>query len=504
MFRKSFQVALLLCTIMSFSQEVVKSIPLEFKANRDVFQIVNESTKKIVFFASDKKFISAFSIDEKFQILDTLKTDRPEKKFADIAGFSGDKSNPRLYWISEDHKEIYSQFFNFTNKTITSQEYKIEMKGEKFVQYFSENNLFYMVTVLKESSTLKFYIFDKDGKKTEKTVDSPNMFFYNSENKKTNLYGILKEEVNLQGSFLVQRINPENSTSLANSSKKRKCYSKNNVVFLTIDSYWDYTQLVIIDLNSFSVQQKFIKQPFINFNEKFEIDSNSFLMDDKLYQIKANYTDLIVSIKTLDDVLLKELKIENDRVIDFKNSEIIQKGNAFGEGDRVLEKTSQFLRKIVNNNCGISCYKLNGEILLTIGGVSDLKGASGGPVFFGGVGFGTPTSFNGFGGAYPMPMFNYRYVNLTYDDYNSYKNRKVIYINCLFDEEGNHLSGEVKPLAFDKIQDFLKIDNNSKSDIFTNPQNQIDSETVFKIDSTYFLGYFDKETKSYTIRKFED
>ncbi|MFI0491135.1 hypothetical protein [Flavobacterium sp.] len=500
MFKKSVFLIVLFSGFVSFAQEIVNSFPIDFKNNRDVFQIVNETTKKVTFFASDRKEVRAFLLNDKMQITDSVKSIRPEKKYADIAGYNGDKSSPRLFWISENHKDIFSQNFDFVTKNSANHEYKLKLQNEKFVQYFSLNELFYIMTVVKDSNILKFYVFDSEGKMVEKSIDTPSLFFLNNENLKTNLFGMLKEEIGLQSSYSVQKISPESTTSLVFSSKKRKCYILDNKVIMTFDSHWDYTQMLTIDLNSFIVSEKFIKKPFVSFQEKYDIDSNSYLFEGKLYQIKLSSSEFKLSVKSLDDVLLKEFAISNDDPIDFKNSVILQKGNAFTNGDRVLEKTSQFLRKVKNNNCAISCYNLNQNLLITLGGVSEIRGGAGGGMMMGGMGF-------GMAGALMMPgniMFVPVYMNPILDNFNSYRGRKVIYINCLFNKEIDHLQGEIKPLAFDKIQDFLTEESKNNLTLFSNPNNQVDSETVFKIDSVYYLGYYDKNTKQYTIRKFED
>jgi hypothetical protein len=42
-----------------------------------------------------------------------------------------------------------------------------------------------------------------------------------------------------------------------------------------------------------------------------EVESNSFLLDDKLYQIKVSLTTLKTTIKSLNDELLKEYSKPN-------------------------------------------------------------------------------------------------------------------------------------------------------------------------------------------------
>jgi hypothetical protein len=65
-------------------------------------------------------------------------------------------------------------------------------------------------------------------------------------------------------------------------------------------------------------------------------------------------------------------------------------------------------------------------------------------------------------------------------------------VDCLFDENLNHLPGVVPTLAFDKIRTFL-----AKEDDFS-------LKTIFRLNEYYYLGYYDEDSKNYTIRKFTD
>lgn len=505
MFKKSILLILFFTTFYIFAQEATNSFPLELRGNRDVFQIVNEANKTVTLFVSDRKEVNAFLLNDKMQITDSIKTERPERKYTEIAGYINEDKNIRLYWTSEDHKEIYTQLYDIKKHTVVNQEYEVKLKDEKFIQNFSENNLFYMVTIVKESNLLKFYIFDLEGKMIEKTMDFSDFRFLDKDNHKSTFYGILREFIKpLNASISLQKITPENTTSLTYSSSKRKCYLKNNQLTITIDLSIDFTQLIIIDLITFTAKEKFIKNPYVYYENSLEIDSNSFLMDDKLYQLKLSLKTLKLTVKSLDDELLKEYTIADTEPIDFKNSDILQKGTAkiamtTVTNDRVLEKTKQFLRKLHNSSCAISCYNLNGNTLLTIGSVTELNG--GGTMM--------PMGVPGFGagsfGTSSIPNFHYMYINPTYDNFNSYKNRKVVYINCLFNKDDNHVSGELEPIAFDKIQEFLSIDDKQDAiSLFSNPVNKEKSKTVFKMDSNYYLGHYDNERKRYVIRKFTD
>ncbi|GAA6772983.1 hypothetical protein [Flavobacterium sp. CGRL2] len=152
-------------------------------------------------------------------------------------------------------------------------------------------------------------------------------------------------------------------------------------------------------------------------------------------------------------------------------------GSDFG-GKRNLASSSQFIYKVNNLFVGLSCYAVNQNTLITIGGVSAQQQS---------VGQATANQF-GFIGA----LVGAAFFSPTMDNFNSYAGKKVVKIEGLFDHEDNHMQGDLKPLAFDKIRTFF--DDNK----------DVSSQTLFKMQNVYYLGYYDNKTKEYTIRKFLD
>ncbi|RTY96013.1 hypothetical protein [Flavobacterium sp. GT3R68] len=467
-----------LSSFLSFSQEIVTSIPLVLKKDRDVFQIVNDKTKETTLFVSDKKTVNAIRLNGQIQIIDSLSTVRPEKMYSDMIGYTTNTSNTTLFWSSENHKEILTQSYNFEGRKVTSKNYNLPLKDERFLQKFSENEKFYILTVLKNSNTLKLYVFGNDGKLEEKVIDLTGFRFFQTNYSKVTIYGLLSENLlPLENAFELQKINPESPTSLTESAKKRKCYSNAKQIILTFDNNFDLTQMVTLDLENFTAKQKLFKKPFIQYTEFYQVNSNSFLIDDRLYQIKVSTEKFILNIKDPEDHLLKEYVVTEANPISFKNSDIIQE-NGEKSNTRILEKTSQFIRKVNNLNCGISCYKKNDDYIATIGSISEVSENS--AVMYG--------AMFGAGGV----LIAYAISNPTYQSFNSYSKRKVVYINCLFDKNGNHLDGELQPLAFDKMRDFFEANK------------AVSSPTLFKLDNSYFLGFYNNYEKMYKLRKFED
>ncbi|WP_264553001.1 hypothetical protein [Flavobacterium sp. N2038] len=478
MLKKLLFSALLLNSLLSYSQDIINSTPIALKKNRDIFQIVNNEKKDVTLFLSDKIKVKAIHLNENMQIVDSVSTERPDTKTYDMMiGYNVDNTNTRLFWSSDDYEEIFAQLYDVPNHKVVTQKYTLVLKDQKILQKFSENDNFYILTFIKKSNNLKLHIFDKNGNYRERIISLGGSHFLTKDYEKTDLDGVLSENLlPFEFPYTFEYINPEDPTSLTDGAKKRKCYFNKKQITITIDTNVDFTQVFVIDLKTFTAKEKIVKKQPIPEDRRF-LNSNSFYFNDKLYQIKTSSKLLHFTIKDLDDNILKEHSANATNPIEFKNSEIYQEGGDFG-GKRTLETSAQFIRKVNNLHSGLSCYHVGENTLITFGGVSATGQSAG------------QTTANQFG--FIGAIIGAAFLSPTMESFNSYANRKVVKIEGLFDSEGNNIKGDLKPLAFDKIRTFF--DDNK----------EVSSQTLFKMQDAYYLGYYDNKTKEYTIRKFVD
>ncbi len=493
MFKKFLILLLVFNTAVSFSQEMITSFPIDLKGNRDVFQIVNDTTKETTLFVSDRKKVLAFLLDEKMDIKDSTSTVRPERKYTDILGFSGEKSNPKLYWSTVGHSQLYAQFFDLKNNTVSTQDYALDLSKEKFIQAFSENKKFYVLSLITNSNFLKLYVFDEEGKLDVKTMDFSSFKLFRS---KSN-YGSVSEvfarsigELNtFENAYKIAKITTDSPTSLSDSAKKRKCYSNGKEITITLDFNDAVTQLIVIDLQTLTPSFFEISKPKLNtVSSSDDLNSNSFLYGDHLFQFTLSPYKMHLTVKDLKGNLIKEYAAGENETVTFKNSDFLRQNHLGSE--RQLETTAQFLRKVNRSNVGVSAYEWNGKYLITLGSVSPerpqgggMSPMGGGMGMMGGGGMGMH-----FSGGFYMGM----YFSPTFGKLDSYANRKVIYFDSLLDKDFNHTNDKIADIAFDKMQAFVT------------KYPEIDSETIFKLNTFYYLGYYDKMAKSYILQKFTD
>ncbi|MBW1657893.1 hypothetical protein [Flavobacterium quisquiliarum] len=492
MLKKPLLICFLLSSLISFSQEIVKEFDLKLEKKRDFFQIVNESKKEVVLLLNDKEKVTSIRFDETFSIKDSLSFARPERMYEEIIGYSQNENDYFVFWGSKDRKKISSQYFNFTTKESKTNSISLELKKEKVIKELTIKNVFYLITIVKNTSILKLYISDNNGNLIEKTMDLSHLEFKNMYNNPADLYTVLTDESS-EPSF--QNITNDSPPSLALSAKRYKIYtySSDEIIF-TIDNTANATQILRVNLQNFTSDLKSIAQPKIEKGQygSLQFKSNSFLIDDKILQLKTNSFVLFVTISDLNGTKIKEYKVLHDQEIDFKNSDFVQESNGI-HNQKIIENTEKFLRKI-HNFPSISCYKSNGVYYTILGSSVDKTHYSGG------MGMGAPGI--GMGTVGMVPVFygtNYTVENLI-----SYKDKIVFYTNCLFDSNFNHVKGEIKSSAFDKVRAFIEENNEIRESVTLLTTSLYKDLILFKHNTNLYLGNYNKKNKKYQIFSFSE
>ena len=484
-------VLFLLLSTISLSQEFVSELKMNLRKNRTVFQVVDEKNKQVVFFVGDDSQTTAVRFDNNFSVIDSINSPRPDKKYLSIIGSASKDNFHRIFWASTNNKEINSQTFNFENKQVTNEVFKLDFKKERIIQKTTINGNFYILSLVNDSNIIKFYVFDKDGKLEIKTIDASSYTLINSYGEVSSLYACFEESFYpFEQSFSLQNIEDGTPASLTFAANKRKIYNTSNEIVLSFDNNVKYTQLFKINLTDFSISRKSILQPTEgfpvekevydsqNYDPRPNINSNSFIVKDKIFQIRLCPDLVQISIKDFDGNEIKSYKAIQNQPLDFKNSEIIQENGSVNK-KRILDSSNQFIRKLYNSNPGITCFLKDGNYYTTIGSVSEAQQEMSGAMMAG--------AMFGIAGVLIAAALT---SNSNVANYDSYRNRKIVYINSLFDNNFNHVNGDLKPLAFDRLREFAS-ENKKESDL-----------TIFKFNSYLYLGAYNNKNKTYSFNRF--
>lgn len=464
------------------AQEKISTFPSTEKGSKEMFTIVDEASKQpIVFFINDLS-LTASKFDTNLELVDDLTIHFKKKQLASIIGTSGSQDSYYVYWSTYDGKEAIAQHFDFATKKTTSHTIPYVEKEkikQKQIAKFNSNNILYTVTAVKGTNLLHFYrhqneVIDK------KVIDLSSFKFLNKMQQKVSFWDLYNEDSNNLYSSEIQNISDDTPTSLVLATNKKKSYIKDNSVTFTFDGNQSFTQTLTIDLSDFTATQKIYSVPFVVVEPGERPDSNSILVNDVLIQIKVKSKLLELTAKSLDDQIIKSISLKADDDVSFKNSDIIQENGSI-KSTRILGSSNQLIRKIHNLYPAVSGYYLDDKFYILIGGVSYPKedsnyamigGMAGGLV---GAMIGMALSSNG------------NAANL-----DSYKDKKIVYIQSVFDKNFNQVQGDYKKLAFDKLR------------LFIETNDELSNHSTFKIQNDLYLLAYNKRKNEHSFYKFQD
>lgn len=468
----------------SYAQEVFHKFENNLKTSGKVlkqsFPVVNKKNNDFALFLLDAKEAYAYLFDKELQNIGKLSTEALPRKYKVLIGSSISKENDYRIFLT-NNKETLFGVINFSFKTgeTAIKELDFTLSGQRFLQTFVYKNRFFIITALQNTSTLAFYEFDDEANYIVHNVNLSSDEFLNIKGKPTALYNLLVKDVGANKIVEIEKIENSNPNAIETVSSATKMYQFDDKITLTFDENREITKIVEVSLKDFSAIVSTFKKPMqeIKTNKK---RTNTFLFDDKIFTVASTDENMIFSIYEFENFeLLKTYEAKIDAPIPFKNSPIIQQGGAYKQY-REMEKTQKFLRKITDSDVGVSVYQHKNNYQILLGGRQD--------VTRGGIGFGF-----GFGGAVGGVAFGVgnMFFSPTFSAYNSYSTSKSTYIDCLFDENLEHISGAVEKNSFDKVYDYID----------ENPN--IYAETLFLYNDSVLLGFPSSDNK-YVLRKFED
>lgn len=463
--------SLILVSFLSSAQEKLLVVENGLKTSNSKleqsFVISNKTNDNLSITLKDSKYIYSYLYNENLKKIAEIKTKAFRNETKTQLGSSVNESNYFAYLSNNNRTKFGVYSFNYKDKQSLYNEVDLNLENEKFLQSVSLKNSFYIFTILKNKSILKIYKL-KNNSFIVNTIDLSKERFIDAKSAPTSLYKALQDNRVLK----LEKMEQQNPNSIESASNRAKLYTSNEGVIITIDNSPNVTQILKINLSDYTYAIDSIDKPSI-VSSFGSIKSNSFIYDNSLFLLMATSNQLIFNVLDLKSkTLIKEYRLEKEDTIKFKNSKIIQEGGMY-DGYRELEKTSKFLRKISQGAIGISIYKLDDKFQITLGGYKEVS--SGGGMMM--PGFGSMAS--GF--------------NPTMFAYGSYTNTKSTYINCLFDNDFNHLEGSFDSNVFDKLSEFT-----SENKAYFN------AETIFEYKDALIFGTSIKEDKKFRLYKFTD
>ncbi|WP_264535547.1 hypothetical protein [Flavobacterium sp. N1736] len=447
--KKLLFLSLFICKSVLFGQTVLASFPLDLKKTDEYNQILNvenTQTHDVFVFAATNENINILKYNNALFLNDQYLFPKTNLENRSLIGYSfGEDQNPNLYWASEDFKDIIVAKYYLETKTVKLLKFNFPFSTQYIVNFFQENNAFYILSKHKTDQTLIFYIF-KNGKAEEKEFNFSSFVFQNKNTQFVTFNKIIDENP-------IEKIEIDNFTPLDKSAEKNKAYLIKNHLILTLDHNPKKTQVFDLDIENHTINEKSFAQSAIeNINK-----SNSFFNDNKLYQISANKYAFAIAIKDYNSgQTLKDIKVLKNDTIKFKTSPLLLQND--GRKPIELKKTSQFLNHLSFLNIGLSAFKNKQNTLVTIGGT-------------------------------PKTEDFYQYYD---GDFGLIDHTESVYFESILNNNTDFIKDEQQPLAIDNIYYFLSL------------QKKAAFQNIFKFKDYYILGYYDFDSKQFIMRKFTD
>lgn len=434
-------------------QTVLNSYPMDLKKYDEynmIMNVENTTTHDVFVFATNAvnvtilKYNSALFLTEQFTI------PRTNLENHSVIGYSfSEDGNPTLYWATDDYKSILVVKYYLETKTYKMLSYNSPISSQFIIATFQKNNLFYMITKDLTTPALIVYVF-KNGVVEEKLFDFSSYAFQDKKTKRISFNQVVTEN-------LIEKIELNEYNPLFKSSKKSKLYMFDQHIILTLDHNPTQTQVFDINLENNDIVEKIFTQSVINNPKKI---SNSFLYNDKIYQVNASPDELVFDIKNFNSgETLKSFKVTKNDTIRFKSSPLLVQGE--NQRTRELKNTSKFLQRLSNLDVGISVFKNSQNTLVTLGGV-------------------------------PKIEKRYYTVNDQLYTWDFGSSAESVFFESTLNKDNEFVKFEQQPYAFDNINQFLQ---QNKKAILPN---------ILKFKDFYILGYYDSTTKQYLMRKFTD
>ncbi|OMP32491.1 hypothetical protein [Mangrovimonas sp. DI 80] len=469
-FAKPLSFLILFISLNTFCQETVLTFENEKVSKRltkESYTFSNTENNDLTILLIEDKNAFAYLFDVDFNQKSALETEGLKSKYNEVVGYTVDDLNYNILYANDKKSKFAVLNMNFGVGSMDIIEFKIDYKNDIYLGTINYHNKLYLLTADNDLqlriwtyhnlSFTKVKTFTLDNAKDKSVLLAA----------KFRIGPFLLEADKFSG---VAKIDQRIPNAIEETSKLSKLYQNNNKVYLTLENQKDKTYFYDINLENYEIDLKTFDYPegTVGPFKKF----NSYIYEDKIYQIASSKNELKFSIKNLTGELIKSFYIDKDHPIHFKNSPIILDGTDIPfVSKRELEETQKYLRKISSQNLGLTVLKNNGRYYATLGGFEVIQTSYGMTPMY--TSAGTIVSFNP-----------------TYTAYNNYNTTKSTYFHSIFDLEFNHLKGEVEENIFDKI-DALKKDKKYST-----------ADYVFFHDNTLYYGYFDLKEGNYNLVTF--
>lgn len=471
----------------NYENSIIKKLyPEEKNLNKEFNSLFAQKTEEnFNLYFIDKREIHGFVLNKDVKPTLYIKYTQDSKLLKELLGGISKDSLDVLYFTNKNKSKFQSLLLDYKSSNGFLTELNLKLDEQIYLESFSYNNHFYILTSLKKTSILKLHKIDNKNNISTIDIDFNDVEF-TMNGFKVNLYVYVKD-------LVCKKITETDNISFDKLSSVLKLYVEKNKLFLTIDNYSDCTRVFETNLDTY--EKKYRKISSNNSKEENELilRSNSFYRDNKLYQIKGNKKNMIIYIyDLLTNNYVKKLTINrnstcNEHNVPLKNISLESniRINLLDKKMKNEKNCSKKFRKIIKtDDIGLSVNNLNYYLRMHIGGYSAPKRGGGGGMVMGG---GTMAVGMAGGGTIVMPTPGF--------------NTLVSPKKAVTEMMHSSISKE----ALENIKDKNIKDKNEKLKDFNKEMEDDDIELadVVNKENSLIFSYYHPKEKTFYIRKFE-
>lgn len=438
---------------------------------------VDSDGQYVVRFIKCKKDIYAYLLNSQTsEEKQTIFKEKFKIKYESISGSSNKGKNFSVYLNNEnDNWGVLS--LDFENNKLSFSEYDFKFKSQVFLNSLSYDDSHVVLSIKKNSSIILAHRLFPNGTVISQEFDFSEIDFSGGKRSISNLFQLIRAD---SGIFETDVIKNDIPLSLRSTNEKVKIYFKEEQIILTVDNSRDYTYVLKMNLKNDSIQHKTIDKPQMQVRSSYE-DSNSFIFQENIIQLKTTFEEMILSITDLrTSNEIQSFRVKQDENIYFKTSDIKNERR----GNEQVKKeitTEDFLEILTNAKPALSLYKQENNFILTVGSSEEDNSANEAAAVVGTLLLGT------------VGFANSSNKNALDTNFLEYSRTRSTRFHTVFNSSFRVLQNvEIAKNVFDKIRDY-------------DLDNDIDGlKSLHKIYNNYYYSFIDEEDKNIKTIEFKN
>lgn len=460
--KRIFLFLFLISSTVLLSQTVLTSYAIDLKNKVGQSEIMtgeNMATRDVFVFAASADSLSILKYNSALFLRDKFVTNRQYTQNRSLMGYSfSEDGNPTLYWFSPEEKTVILIKYYLENRTSRALKFQVPLDENYLLAQYQKDNNFYLLMQSKTKQALTAFVF-KNGMAEERFLDFSAFKFIDRKTQPKTFNQILNENP-------IEKMDAGEYNPLFKVAAKSKLYTLPNRLILTLDQTFRKTQVFDINLENQEIKEKTFTK---SVGEKNPKSSNSYYHENKLYQINVNADELFFDIKDYESgESIKSFAVTKKDTIRFGNSPLLMQIE--DRPPKQLKNTAKFLKALSSLDAGLSVYKNQKNLFITLGGSgSDLKSIS----------------MNGF-------AFNDPFGDFPSNGYYNIETNYSVFFESIWTKKLELTQETHEPFASDKVYYFL---DSHKEAVLS---------STLKLNNYTILSYYDIVAKQLVLRKFAD